>query len=278
MLKAPVNKILDHSLVDGPGNRTAIFFQKCNIACKYCHNPETQELCCNCKTCVWQCPAKALKLDGNSVIWNEKSCIKCDTCIKICPNHSSPKVVEMTVDEVFNTIEANLPFIRGITVSGGECSLYPEFLTELFAKCRNIGLTCLMDCNGTLPIWKNPVMEVCDGVMLDVKAWSDDHFFALTGAHNYNVKENLRELAQMEKLHELRIVCLDGWVDATDVIRNIERNVTDKVKENTLLKLISFRNTGVKGELEQEAPPTRTYMKELEEIAMTCGFKNVRII
>ena len=38
---ATINKIIPMSLVDGPGNRTAIFFQGCNFNCSYCHNPET---------------------------------------------------------------------------------------------------------------------------------------------------------------------------------------------------------------------------------------------
>ena len=41
-MKAPVNKIIPVSVVDGPGNRTAVFLQGCNISCAYCHNPETQ--------------------------------------------------------------------------------------------------------------------------------------------------------------------------------------------------------------------------------------------
>ncbi|WP_353894134.1 radical SAM protein [Proteinivorax hydrogeniformans] len=36
-----VNKIIDFSFVDGPGNRLAIFLQGCNLNCGYCHNPET---------------------------------------------------------------------------------------------------------------------------------------------------------------------------------------------------------------------------------------------
>ena len=40
MITAPVNKIIPFSSVDGPGNRTAVFFQGCNWDCCYCHNPE----------------------------------------------------------------------------------------------------------------------------------------------------------------------------------------------------------------------------------------------
>ncbi len=40
-MKASINKIETLGLSDGPGIRTVIFFQKCNLRCKFCHNPET---------------------------------------------------------------------------------------------------------------------------------------------------------------------------------------------------------------------------------------------
>ncbi len=40
-MKAHINKIESLGLVDGPGIRTVIFFDGCNLRCKYCHNPET---------------------------------------------------------------------------------------------------------------------------------------------------------------------------------------------------------------------------------------------
>ena len=64
-MKAVVNRIIPFSSVDGPGNRTAVFLQGCNINCKYCHNPETRKLCVQCGTCVKQCPAGALSFDEN---------------------------------------------------------------------------------------------------------------------------------------------------------------------------------------------------------------------
>ena len=39
--KASVSKIETFGLVDGPGIRTVIFLNGCNLRCKYCHNPET---------------------------------------------------------------------------------------------------------------------------------------------------------------------------------------------------------------------------------------------
>ncbi|MBN2260813.1 MAG: radical SAM protein [Clostridiales bacterium] len=40
-LEMKINKIINFSSVDGPGNRLVVFFQGCNLNCVYCHNPET---------------------------------------------------------------------------------------------------------------------------------------------------------------------------------------------------------------------------------------------
>ena len=173
--QAIINKIIPFSSVDGPGNRTAIFLQGCNIDCKYCHNPETRKICIECGACVNKCPAGALLKDENGhILYDADKCAECDTCIKVCPHDSSPRVHLMSVEEVYDKVKKQVPFIRGITVSGGECMLHPEFLTELFIRAKVDGLTTLIDSNGTISFAQYPeLLEVTDGVMLDIKAFDE---------------------------------------------------------------------------------------------------------
>lgn len=153
---APVNRILPLSTVDGPGCRAAVFLQGCNLACAYCHNPETQNLCTGCGACVPACPAGALSLESGRVRWVAERCAGCDACIRLCPRFASPKVTVMTASEVLSALAPSRPFIRGLTVSGGECTLYPDFLTELFTLARAGGLGCLLDSNGMVPLAPSP--------------------------------------------------------------------------------------------------------------------------
>lgn len=74
---AIVNKIIHSSVVDGPGNRAAVFLQKCNFKCSYCHNPETIGQCVQCGACVEKCPAKALSLKDGKIVWDEDKCCEC---------------------------------------------------------------------------------------------------------------------------------------------------------------------------------------------------------
>jgi YjjW family glycine radical enzyme activase len=127
MQTAIINKIIPFSAVDGPGNRTVIFFQGCNFNCQYCHNPETIGHCIKCGLCINKCPVQALSFKDNQIIWNKEICINCDQCFKNCHQSSSPKVNKFTVSDVLKIIDRYRPFLSGITVSGGECTLQASF-------------------------------------------------------------------------------------------------------------------------------------------------------
>lgn len=276
-MKAPINKIIDFSVVDGPGSRTSIFFQKCNIHCLYCHNPETQNLCTNCGMCVKSCKQKALKLIDSKVVWDSNLCINCDTCISICKNNASPKIKYLSASEVFDKIKKNIPFIRGITVSGGECSLYPSFLEELFALCKEHNLTCLMDSNGMVSYSKYPdLMNLVDGVMLDIKAWDNKFYSKLTGYDNEIVKENLVYLNKLNKIEELRIVYVPNLVDAKEALIGIKEILKENIK-TVRIKLIKFRNNGVKGALKNHPNVTDDEINIIYKYALELGYENIII-
>lgn len=133
---APVNRILPLSTVDGPGCRAAVFLQGCNLACAYCHNPETQNLCTGCGACVPACPAGALSLESDRVRWAAERCAGCDACIRLCPRFASPKVTVMTASEVLSALAPRPALYPGPHRLRRECTLYPDFLTELFTLAR----------------------------------------------------------------------------------------------------------------------------------------------
>ncbi|MDR7238803.1 pyruvate formate lyase activating enzyme [Neobacillus drentensis] len=185
----------------------------------------------------------------------------------------------MTPEAVFQEVQKNIPFIRGITVSGGECTLYPNFIKELFAIANEHGLTCLIDSNGTTDFSRFPeLMALSQGVMLDVKAWDEQTYQKLTkGPTNSVVKKNLQFLSDCNKLEECRIVCVPGEVDVEDVISGISQIIGEKVRK-VKLKLIKFRRFGVKGRLQNTPSPDDAYMQELLQLAMDLGFEQAVIV
>ena len=238
-----VTKIIPFSSVDGPGNRTAIFLQGCNINCKYCHNPETRNSCINCGLCVQACPQKALSLENGKVSFDASACISCDTCIKTCPHGSTPKTRLMTPGEVMEIVKKQMPFIRGITVSGGECMLQPDFITELFTLAKKENLGTLIDSNGTIDFREYPdLLAVSDGVMLDIKAFFPEDHRRVTDADNNKVLENAQFLGENNKLSEVRAVIVPDLYDVVKNIKAMGEFLAPLYKINPFrIKIIAFR-------------------------------------
>lgn len=271
----PVNNIIPFSLVDGPGARTSIFVQGCNIHCAYCHNPETQRLCVGCGTCVKACPTNALSIVAGAVEWDPDKCVKCDTCINVCPNHSSPRIKYLTAEDVFEQVSGYAPFIRGITCSGGECMLYPDFMYELFQKCKATGIGTLIDSNGTIDFANyTDLLKVADGVMLDVKSWDDDWFCKLTGTDGKMVRKNLAYLSEHNKLEEVRVIVTEGWNDPEDAVRGIADTLGERVS-STRIRLMRFRVFGVKGPMATAPSPSDERMDAIEALAHELCFGKV---
>lgn len=272
-----VNKLIPMSVVDGPGNRFAIFLQGCNFNCKYCHNPETIHRCIHCGDCVATCPADALSFVEGKVVWNPVTCVDCDRCIATCTHGASPKVRAMGAADLMNEIEKAMPFIEGISVSGGESTLQAKELIPLFQMAKEKGLTALIDSNGGLDFSKgdlNRLLEISDGVMLDVKAWEKEDHLRITGRDNEPVKKNLAYLAKADKIEELRFVLLDT-LDNEHSLREAAKVLGERI-HTTRAKLISYRHFGVRGEfIDELCAPDREEKDQLLALAKELGFGEV---
>jgi pyruvate formate lyase activating enzyme len=280
-MQAVVNKIIPFSSVDGPGNRTAVFLQGCNINCRYCHNPETRALCKECGLCVEKCPNQALKqaADGK-IIYHPEKCVQCDTCIHVCPHDSSPRTAVMTPEEVYTKVKKQIPFIRGLTVSGGECMLRPDFLEALFVFAKKDGLSTMIDSNGTIPFWEYPsLLEVTDGVMLDIKAFKNEDHVRITDEKNEIVLKNAVYLAENKKLYEVRAVIVPDLYDTKMSIGQMGEFLAPYLEiQEFRIKLIAYRPMGVREEYAHYQVPGQAYLEELADILRTYGFRDIVII
>lgn len=280
-MKTYLNKIIKFSNVDGPGNRMAIFFQNCNFNCKYCHNPETISLCIGCGKCVEVCPNKALEKVGNEIKWIEKNCVQCDRCTKICNYNSSPKVKNITVDELLNEVRKVKSFIKGITVSGGESTLNYIFLTELFKRIKEEfpKLTCFVDTNGSLNLSDEKYKDfvnITDSFMLDVKAWDEKEHLDLVGVDNENVIKNLKYLLLIKKLYEVRTVIVDKYLNNELTVKEVSKIISNT---DIRYKIIKYRSIGVRESMKNDLKaPTDVMLQELKEIANSLNVKNALVI
>lgn len=278
-MRAPVNRIVPFSSVDGPGNRTAVFLQGCNFNCRYCHNPETIHVCTHCGACVSVCPVGALRIEDGEVRYDWAKCKMCDACIHVCPHSSCPRIRNLSDEECMHEIEKQIPFIRGVTVSGGECTLHRDFLVALSRRVRAHGLGFLLDSNGNYDFSADgELLNAVNGVMLDVKAWDAENHLRLTGADNDLVKRNLDFLATAGKLEEVRTVVAPDWMNPEETVEAVSRRLVSLGAANTRYKIIRYRPMGVRSEYRDQSVPAKERLNALAERANALGIANTVLI
>ena len=279
-MEALVNKIIPFSSVDGPGHRTAVFLQGCNFDCVYCHNPETIQVCRNCGICVKTCPTGALGWKDGAVRYDPAACAFCDACFKSCPHSASPRVRRMSAGQVMEEVAKNQPFIRGLTVSGGECTRQRDFLVELLAMARAAGLNTLLDSNGSYAFSQDPdLMAVTDGVMLDVKAWDEEQHRRVTGQSNRQVLANLIWLAETGRLEEVRTVVVPELFDAEQTVREVCRVIAPHIfRRNIRYKIICYRPFGVRQQYRALTPPSTELLERLCRLAQHSGVPDAVVV
>lgn len=242
-----VNRILAPSFLDGPGARLAVFLQGCDLACGYCHNPETWNACSACGQCLPGCPGDALVLVEGRLRHDPSRCLACDRCLEACASHASPRAMTMTVDQLLARARPWAPFLDGVTFSGGECTLQWPFLLACLPRLAELGLPTLLDSNGNMA---EEVLEAllpaCAGLLFDLKALDPDRHLALTGAGNGRILANLARAAAAGKVTEVRAVLLPGISDDEASVRELAELVLG-LGGQVPLRLSPYRPQGVRG-------------------------------
>lgn len=119
----------------------------------------------------------------------------------------------ITSAEVAGAIVSCRNFLSGgVTLSGGEPLLQPEFCADLLRRCRREGLHTAVDTAGSLPLAQSAaVIDLADMLLLDIKALDGQLCRDLTGYGNENT---LATLDYCEKKHKpvwIRHVIVPGW-------------------------------------------------------------------
>ena len=198
---------------DGPGIRTTVFLKGCSLRCKWCCNPETiapkPELAFNlkhcigvkeCGNCLPVCPEQALHvLDSDGKIRvNWDLCSNCGKCVEVCPSKALYHFGSaMSISEVLAEVEQDGSFYGesggGITLSGGECLMQPEFSAALLKEARARGINTAIETAGNVPwAFMAQVLPYVDTMLHDYKLTDPVAHRRWTGADNARILENYR--------------------------------------------------------------------------------------
>lgn len=229
---------------DGPGIRTTVFLKGCTLRCAWCCNPESiraaPELAFDVKKCIGEqecglclkeCPETALyvvEADGKVRV-NWDLCTDCGKCVPACPTEALFQYGRrMTVDEVLAEVEQDAAFYResggGITLSGGECTLQPEFSAALLSEARRRGINTAIETAGNVP-WDffHRVLEHVDTVLHDHKLTDPERHKHWVGVGNERILENFRRAYATfpEKRFIARTPVIPGVNDDEEHIRAV---------------------------------------------------------
>ena len=120
-IRGRIFDIQKYSIHDGPGIRTIVFLKGCPLRCKWCCNPESQT-----------------------------------RNIQIMVQNGKEKTVgrDVTVEEVMEEVMKDAAYYRrsggGLTLSGGECLLQPDFAGALLRCAKESGRTAPMTSTSTV--------------------------------------------------------------------------------------------------------------------------------
>lgn len=224
------------SVHDGPGIRTTVFFKGCPLSCAWCHNPEGiaevpelmlhAERCLSCGACSDVCSMAEDRAFPVGSSWNPPACLACGSCVEVCPAEARELVGrKYDVRGLVDFVERDRPFFEssggGVTFSGGEPLLQPNFLKACLRECGERRLHTAVDTCGLAP--RDVMLEVAglaDLILFDLKHMDSEAHRRHTGVGNRQILENLCLLSATGTEVWVRVPLIPG---VNDDSVNLER-------------------------------------------------------
>ncbi len=313
ILTGNVFDIQRYTLNDGPGIRTEIFLQGCDLKCPWCHSPDSQSyngdlawfpmLCVGiekCGTCISSCPNGAIEQGGEIYSkltkttlhipkLDRKKCNTCGDCAKVCyPKAFYLTCRQMSVDEIMEIIKKDMRYYHttngGVTLSGGEPMVQSDFTAAILKECKSLCLHTALDTTGFVS-WSEyeKVIDYVDLFLFDLKCMSSDRSEELVGVPNELILENAKRLAKIGKKIQIRypiIPTLNDQKENLVATASFCRDLGDAV---TVIQLLPYHRLGtVKYErigkdytLGELEPMSDTQAEEYAKIFHSYGLKTI---
>lgn len=156
-----------YSIHDGAGIRTIVFLKGCVLRCAWCCNPESQEY-----------GIQEMTINGKTKVMGR----------------------DVTVAEVMNTVKRDMPYYLhttgGLTLSGGECLLQPDFSAALLGSAKELGLNTAIESMACVP-YENieKVLPYLDTYLMDIKHLDTKKHEKFTGKGNELMLQNAMKVA-----------------------------------------------------------------------------------
>jgi pyruvate formate lyase activating enzyme len=195
------------STEDGPGIRTTVFFKGCPLRCAWCHNPESisprpqvhwmEVRCIGCGICLKTCLSRSLKKTDKGIVRDRSICQSCGKCTVECPAGAQEMLgKKIGLEELLADLLKDKVYFEksggGVTLSGGEPLMQPEFSARLLRRLKEEGVSTAID---TCGLCSRGALEEAlpntDLVLFDLKEIDPALHREFTGHDNARILDNL---------------------------------------------------------------------------------------
>lgn len=183
---------------------------------------------------------------------------------------------EMTPEELLRKIMRFRPYFErsggGVTFSGGDPLLQPEFLLEMLKLCKEKGIHTALDTAGYGFGEYSEILKYVDLVLIDIKHVDDFGYKNLTGRSKHGLDQFLEELDKSNTKVWIRHVVVPGITDSAEHIEKL-KGIIKEIKNVDKVELLPYHTMGVSKyeqlgipyRLENLEPMDKRYTKDLEK-------------
>lgn len=271
MRRAVIFDIQRFSIHDGPGIRTTVFFKGCPLRCIWCQNPEShnpkpeiafyRHHCSGCLTCKETCTENAIFETPDQRI-DYSQCTTCGQCVSVCSDEALKTIGTLwDADSLLIEIEKDKDFFLdsggGITLSGGEPAMQPQFLQHFLPLVKTQDLHVNMETCGVFH-WEKmkKVLPLLDLIYYDLKIMDPEQHKKYTGQDNQIILENFTRLAAAFPNLQARMPVIPSMNDSRRNIASTARFLKQCGQQS--IHLLTYHNLG-----EAKLPAIQTRLKPL---------------
>ncbi|MDB9520037.1 pyruvate formate-lyase-activating protein [Roseofilum reptotaenium CS-1145] len=180
----------------------------------------------------------------------------------------------ISVDELMVEIEKYRSYFQfsggGVTLTGGEPLMQPEFVKDIFQRCHQIGVHTALDTSGYISLeMAKPVLDYTDLVLLDIKSFDPKIYQKVTHVSIEPTLAFARYLNEIQKPTWIRFVLVPGLTDPLNNVNGLAQFVApfenvEKVEVLPFHKMGEYKwqQLGYDYQLKNTEPPSQELLEQ----------------
>ena len=167
----------------------------------------------------------------------------------------------------------------GVTISGGEPLVQPEFIASILRGCKEMGLHTALDTTGYLGSKvSDAVLSDIDLVLLDIKSFDPETYRCVCGSDIQPTLDFARRLEQLGRKMWIRFVLVPGLTDARENVEGLAEFAAS-LKTVERVEVLPFHKMGefkwqelrLSYKLADTQPPTPEALAEVQRAFSSRG-------